>query len=500
MEEIIDKNKVEAYFNFFKQYNPLFKNLELNKTLIDEFESESAKEAEKFENVLNEEKDENETNISEDSDSDSSKSDLEEDPNKTVIEELNIDEKMFFRDQSTIFCNKYESDMKATTVANKLANLIGNLENFKEDDLCLHSQTMDMNDEINLEEIDEFLDTMETEDGGIQSQTDITDEFVKDDEWNMLFRHQTEQSSKQLSDKAKEKIKETVSKIEKISVAPGESGKFQNWSKDAFLEEKCFPELFPYGIGGYISSNIGKEDNESLGFAMYVKHRILSADPKYRNNNSYVFFLLLVKELIQLNRCKQTYFRQATKAPNLTKETIKNVKKQDLTRYNRSYEVFKTLRGTSMYYEESKKNVMALLRQNGSPSLFLTLSCAEYSWEQLLKEIVENVEGKEVSMEYVKEMPQQRKNKLISENVVLSTLHFQKRIEKELKLMTFPKFFDDKCPFRVKSYYYRVEFQQRGAPHIHCLLWLQDDDGKPAPTFWTNDEDERDTRSKERRK
>ena len=80
-----------------KQYNPLYKNIELDKTLIDEFESESAKEAEKFENVLNEEAEENETItiISKDSDSDSSNSDLEEDPNQTVREEPNIDEKMF---------------------------------------------------------------------------------------------------------------------------------------------------------------------------------------------------------------------------------------------------------------------------------------------------------------------------------------------------------------------------------------------------------------------
>ena len=95
--------------------------------------------------------------------------------------------------------------------------------------------------------------------------------------------------------------------------------------------------------------------------------------------------------MIQLKRCKQTYLRQATKIPNLTKETIKNVNKEDLTRYNRSYQVFKSMRGTSMYYEEAKKNVMALLRQNGSPSLFLTLSCAEYSWDSLFKEILETI-------------------------------------------------------------------------------------------------------------
>ena len=93
-----------------------------------------------------------------------------------------------------------------------------------------------------------------------------------------------------------------------------------------------------------------------------------------------------------------------------------------------------------MYYEEAKKNVMAVLRQNGSPSLFVTLSCAEYSWESLLKEILETVKGRKVSDKEIKDLTIQERNKLISENVVQSTLHFQKRIEKELKLMTFPYF------------------------------------------------------------
>ena len=233
-----------------------------------------------------------------------------------------------------------------------------------------------------------------------------------------------------------------------------------------------------------------------MGFAMYVKHRIMSFDPKFRINSTYLFFLLLVKELVQLKRCKQTYMRQATKVPNLTKDTIKNIKHQDLSRYNRSFEVFKTMRGTSMYYEEAKKNVMAILRQNGSPTLFLTLSCAEYSWNSLLKEIFETVKNRETTEEEIENLSFQENNKLISENVVQSTLHFQKRIEKELNLMTHNKFLSNELDFGVSSYYYRVEFQQRGAPHIHCLLWLEDSEGNPAPTFWSTDDDEKNQEDK----
>ena len=62
--------------------------------------------------------------------------------------------------------------------------------------------------------------------------------------------------------------------------------------------------------------------------------------------------------------------------------------------------------------------------------------------------------------------------------------------------MTFSKFFDDRCPFSVSSYFYRIEFQQRGAPHVHCLVWLKDEDGNPAPTFWASEDDDIDKEMK----
>ena len=81
------------------------------------------------------------------------------------------------------------------------------------------------------------------------------------------------------------------------------------------------------------------------------------------------------------------FFSAKSSVPNSSKEDICNIDRSNLSRFNRSYQVFKNMRGTSMYYEESKKNLMALLRQNGCPSVFLTISCAEFDWPELLKEI-----------------------------------------------------------------------------------------------------------------
>ena len=38
--------------------------------------------------------------------------------------------------------------------------------------------------------------------------------------------------------------------------------------------------------------------------------------------------------------------------------------------------------------------------------------------------------------------------------------------------------------YHVSEYFFRVEFQQRGAPHIHSLLWLKNKENKDAPNFW----------------
>ena len=73
-------------------------------------------------------------------------------------------------------------------------------------------------------------------------------------------------------------------------------------------QERIFPNLFPYGIGGYMSTQLasGTREQENMGFSNYVRHRILSADSRYRDDNDYLFFLLIVKELIDLKRSKQT--------------------------------------------------------------------------------------------------------------------------------------------------------------------------------------------------
>ena len=42
-------------------------------------------------------------------------------------------------------------------------------------------------------------------------------------------------------------------------------------------------------------------------------------------------------------------------------------------------------------------------------------------------------------------------------------------------------------PYKVDSFFYRVEFQARGAPHIHCMFYLRGPNGEVPPKFDSQD-------------
>ena len=278
-----------------------------------------------------------------------------------------------------------------------------------------------------------------------------------------------------------------VRNLAKLSVAPGEKGKWKYWTEDIFLEEKLFPSLFPYGIGGYLSSNILK--NSNMGFSNYIKSRLLSVNKKFRNDTSYVFFLLLVKEMVDMKRSERTVLRKATKVPTLNAKKVIESTHEFLKRNNNAFSTFKTIRGTAMYYQDVKKRLNAFIRQNGAPTLFCTFSSAEFDWDELALQIYQTKTRKKVTIDFIKAQSQGWRNKLISENVVQSTIHFSKRTDKIMNLLENMEFFEHEgVTYKLDSFFYRVEFQARGAPHIHCILWLRGENGEIPPTLYSVNE------------
>ena len=70
--------------------------------------------------------------------------------------------------------------------------------------------------------------------------------------------------------------------------------------------------------------------------------------------------------------------------------------------------------------------------------------------------------------QYLRDHVDQDLHELMKDNVLLATRNFQHRVEIFKKKVIFGR----NNPMRVRHISYRVEFQGRGAAHIHGVLWL----------------------------
>ena len=138
LEEWIDVEKVKMYFSWFKENNPHYEDIELSEEMIQHFEKETMKSSMEFEKLSNQSTSSKESSNEEDKNCQSEKDFI----SKEVLDELynseNDDdeeenspfahEKNIKMDQTSMFMDKYESDVNLPSVANRMANLIINFE------------------------------------------------------------------------------------------------------------------------------------------------------------------------------------------------------------------------------------------------------------------------------------------------------------------------------------------------------------------------------------
>jgi hypothetical protein len=159
--------------------------------------------------------------------------------------------------------------------------------------------------------------------------------------------------------------------------------------------------------------------------------------------------------------------------------------------------------------------MIAKLDNLGPLHLFFTLSCADMRWDdnfasilhergvevkyRVLKDDEDNwdtiVEAKRTGggdykpiKQFIEEDIEESLHELIRGNVLSATRYFQQRVKHFIKTVAMGA----NNPMHVKNYTYKVEFQDRGAGHIHGTLWQRLDkienmvrevDGVERPVF-----------------
>ena len=120
------------------------------------------------------------------------------------------------------------------------------------------------------------------------------------------------------------------------------------------------------------------------------------------------------------------------------------------------------LRSTSAYWYVRYRELLDMVKTCGPPTVFLTLSAADLYWPELYQILDPGFDYNQLT----DRSAMQRRNRLLNENPLKVAYFFQKRAE--LFLL---KCFNQK--FKVKDYWWRIEFQPRGSPHVHGLFLFE---------------------------
>ena len=121
-----------------------------------------------------------------------------------------------------------------------------------------------------------------------------------------------------------------------------------------------------------------------------------------------------------------------------------------------------------------------MLRQLGRPTVFLTMSANEIGWTNLLKLLYKlKNQGVQLTEEQVWALSYIEKCSLINEDPVTCAIYFNKLVNVVISILQ-PRTVSPFGKYRVVHYFKRIEFQYRGSPHAHILLWL---DNAPEDVF-----------------
>ncbi|XP_026475405.1 uncharacterized protein LOC113380264 [Ctenocephalides felis] len=248
-------------------------------------------------------------------------------------------------------------------------------------------------------------------------------------------------------------------------IAPGQNKLPLPWHKIEDVDELCFPKIF---AGHTFSPNV------KLSYKDRTKSEIRRHD---RRSCVPTRILFMAKKFMEISCSANLNICLRRRKGNEASFTVSDVQNKNflnsLIEFDDGYRLLKNLRSSPAFWQDKKKKLLAMIRQLGRPTLFLTLSAAESHWPELLKMLMKYSNfDRSISARDAYLLDQNIKTNLIRNDPVSCARYFDFKVNKLMWLLR-----QEDSIFgchKVVDSYERVEFQQRGSPHEHILLWLQD--------------------------
>ena len=267
-------------------------------------------------------------------------------------------------------------------------------------------------------------------------------------------------------------------KNEVLSVAPGEGQRPLSTYRDPHSEYLAFPTIF---CGQKRIDN--SERHTPVYYSDICKWELRCVDRRVALHVPNIFYKM--KKLQTDQVCSKVHLavrRCKTKGKGYTAGYIlKDNMGESLVRLDEGYRIFKTIRNSPQYWENQKKEVFAMIRQLGIPTFFISLSANDLHWSELIITLGKLVDKQDYTEAVASNtLSWQTRSRLVQSDPVTCVRHFDHRVSQFIQtILKSPE-----SPLGVlNDFFYRVEFQQRGSPHIHMLVWI---DG--SPKYGENDD------------
>ena len=260
-----------------------------------------------------------------------------------------------------------------------------------------------------------------------------------------------------------------IDSTESHAIAPGEGKIPSNLMRDKLWDVNAFPSFHPTGkFGIHHQSDIKLEPQQ------YFVQRLQNVNKRFSSSPPYVF-------------AAQYYIERQQLEQNINISYLKGkVSGGNLLELHDSLAVFDKIPGTPKYWLNKRYELLAKLENLGAFQFFFTLSMADMRWSEIVTSVLAQ-EGKHIEYnsskyddpsiitidgepfeDYVK---RESIHELVKDNVLTATRCFDQRVKAFIKHIIQGK----NTSMCVKHFNYRVEFQLRGAGHIHGVLWINVD-------------------------
>lgn len=215
----------------------------------------------------------------------------------------------------------------------------------------------------------------------------------------------------------------------------------------------AFPHLFPYGTADY-----SNRQSNSVHLSKYIKHLMLYKDGRFAKDPRFRFFLLNSQMRWQALNLGNVFVKKNEMFSHMSVLQLKQHLESNPNVISQIMFYSSRLRSTNAYWRSRCSELLDLVSQLGPPTIFFTISCADFHWKNLWRLL---------GYSDPSQLTSQDKARIITENPLIVSNFFKVRSDVFLKKCFFKH-------FKVKDYWYRIEYQNRGSPHIHGVAWLPD--------------------------